>query len=39
MIPGFNFPHGISSFGNKVAITNYGDNSVDIYDLEELITD
>lgn len=39
MIPGFNFPHGISSYKNKVAITNYGDNSVDIYDLEELIKD
>lgn len=38
MISGFNFPHGISSLGNKVAITNYGDNTVDIYDLEELIT-
>ena len=39
MIPGFNFPHGISSYGSKVAITNYGDNSVDIYDIEELIKD
>ena len=38
-IGGFNFPHGISSFENKVAVTNYGDNSVEIYDLEELIKD
>lgn len=39
IISGFNFPHGISSFENKVAITNYGDNSVDIYEIEELIKD
>lgn len=39
IIPGFNFPHGISSFDEKIAVTNYGDNSVDIYDLDELIKD
>jgi hypothetical protein len=35
-LPGFNFPHGISSLGNKVAITNYGDNSIRIFDINEL---
>lgn len=38
-ISGFNFPHGISYMDNRVIITNYGDNSVDIYDIEELIKD
>jgi hypothetical protein len=36
-IGGFNFPHGISSLGNKVIVTNYGDNSIDILNLSELI--
>jgi len=36
-IPGFSFPHGISSINNKVAITNYGDNSIRIFELEELL--
>lgn len=35
-IGGFNFPHGISSLGNKIAVTNYGDNTIRIFDLEEL---
>jgi glutamine cyclotransferase len=35
-IPGFNFPHGIARIGNKVAITNYGDNSIRIFDIDEL---
>jgi len=35
-LPGFNFPHGISSLGNKVAITDYGDNSIRIFDIDEL---
>ena len=35
-IAGFNFPHGISSSGNKIAITNYGDNSIRIFDINEL---
>jgi|688.fasta_scaffold00011_23 hypothetical protein len=38
-ISGFNFPHGIATMDDKVIITNYGDNSVDIYELEELIKD
>jgi len=36
-IGGFNFPHGIDSIGNRVAITNYGDNTIRIFELEELI--
>lgn len=37
-IGGFNFPHGIDSIGNRVAITNYGDNTIRIFTIEELIT-
>lgn len=36
-IDGFNFPHGISSLNNRVAVTNYGDNSIRIFELEELL--
>lgn len=36
-ISGFNFPHGISYMNDRVIVTNYGDNSIDIYDMEELI--
>lgn len=36
-IEGFNFPHGVASFNNKVIVTNYGDNSLDILELEDLI--
>jgi hypothetical protein len=35
-IGGFNFPHGISSIENKVAVTNYGDNTIRIFTLDEL---
>jgi hypothetical protein len=35
-IGGFNFPHGVSSLGNKVAVTNYGDNTIRIFTLDEL---
>ena len=35
-IGGFNFPHGIASLGNKVAVTNYGDNTIRIFTLDEL---
>lgn len=35
-IGGFNFPHGISCLNNKVAVTNYGDNTIRIFDLDEL---
>jgi hypothetical protein len=34
-IEGFNFPHGIGSFKNKIAVTNYGDNSIQIFDFIE----
>jgi DNA-binding beta-propeller fold protein YncE len=37
-IGGFNFPHGIDSIGNKIAVTNYGDNTIRIFELQELIT-
>ena len=36
-IGGFNFPHGIDYKNNKVAITNYGDNTIRIFDVNELI--
>lgn len=36
-IEGFSFPHGVSSLNNKVAVTNYGDNSIRIFELEELL--
>jgi len=35
-IGGFNFPHGISFLGSKVAVTNYGDNTIRIFDVDEL---
>jgi hypothetical protein len=35
-ISGFNFPHGIASIGSKVAVTNYGDNTIRIFDIDEL---
>lgn len=35
-IGGFSFPHGISSLGNKIAVTNYGDNTIRIFEMDEL---
>ena len=35
-IAGFNFPHGMACIGSKIAITNYGDNSIRIFDINEL---
>jgi hypothetical protein len=35
-IGGFNFPHGIASIGEKIAITNYGDNTIRIFTIDEL---
>lgn len=35
-ISGFNFPHGISSIENKIAVTNYGDNTIRIFTIDEL---
>ena len=32
-IKGFNFPHGIGSYKNKIAVTNYGDNSIQLFDF------
>lgn len=31
-IGGFDFPHGISSFDGNICVTNYGDNSFEIFD-------
>ena len=36
-ISGFNFPHGIDYKNNMIAITNYGDNTIRIFDVNELI--
>lgn len=35
-IGGFSFPHGIDCKNGKVAITNYGDNTIRIFTLDEL---
>lgn len=35
-IGGFNFPHGIASLENKIAVTNYGDNTIRIFTVDEL---
>jgi hypothetical protein len=37
-IGGFNFPHGIAALNDTVIVTNYGDNSIDILQLNGLIT-
>lgn len=31
------FPHGIDAIGDKVAITNYGDNTIRIFSISELL--
>lgn len=36
-IPGYNFPHGITSHKDDVCVTNYGDNTLQISKLNELI--
>lgn len=36
-IGGFNFPHGIDYKNNRIAVTNYGDNTIRIFDVNELI--
>lgn len=33
----FTFPHGVAIRNNKVIVTNYGDNSIDIHDINELM--
>ena len=35
-IGGFNFPHGIDYKNGKIAITNYGDNTIRIFTIDEL---
>ena len=35
-IGGFNFPHGVDYKNGKVAITNYGDNTIRIFTIDEL---
>jgi hypothetical protein len=37
LIGGFNFPHGVETKFGKVLVTNYGDNSIDILPLSDLI--
>lgn len=37
-INGFNFPHGIASYSGRIAVTNYGDNTIRIFELSELIS-
>jgi hypothetical protein len=32
-ITGFNFPHGIHYSNNKIAVSNYGDNSISLLDV------
>lgn len=33
---GFNFPHGIDALNGKLAVTNYGDNTIRIFSVDEL---
>jgi hypothetical protein len=35
-IGGFSFPHGIAQLNDKIAVTNYGDNTIRIFTLDEL---
>lgn len=35
-IGGFNFPHGVDYKNGKVAVTNYGDNTIRIFTIDEL---
>lgn len=35
-ISGFSFPHGVDCKNGKVAVTNYGDNTIRIFNLDEL---
>ena len=30
LLEGYNFPHGLDLRGNLLAVTNYGDNSIDL---------
>lgn len=34
---GFNFPHGIDAYNGKIAVTNYGDNTIRIFTTSELL--
>jgi hypothetical protein len=34
---GFNFPHGIDALNGRIAITNYGDNTIRIFTKDELL--
>lgn len=36
-IGGFSFPHGIDIHNGRVAVTNYGDNTIRVFDKAELI--
>lgn len=37
MIEGFSFPHGVDIYNGRIAVTNYGDNSIHIYEKSELV--
>ena len=34
---GFNFPHGIDALNDRIAVTNYGDNTIRIFTKDELL--
>ena len=34
---GFNFPHGIDALNGRIAVTNYGDNTIRIFTKDELL--
>ena len=36
-IEGFDFPHGIAAYRNKLAVTNYGDNTIRVFNFSELL--
>lgn len=36
-IPGYNFPHGVDYYNDRVIVTNYGDNTIQINNINELI--
>lgn len=37
LIGGFSFPHGVACFDNKIAISNYGTNSIDVLNIGDII--
>ncbi len=37
-IIGFSFPHGIATYGDKLCVSNYGDNTIEIGDIDQWLT-